>query len=321
MVHRRASKICGTPLVCGISKLQQISDWTVCGQSRLWQAVYIFYQAVSGIPYARSQESAHMKKCWLPASLSHNNIPVFFPLSLSVFPLLSDYLQHCLFSLWDLTRFLSPFDPMCYVWIRALFWPYYVHVPVEGEFNCFLIKCDSGHVAVVGFGSVISPTVECVSQKLLCRMSDRRFHCYEVQTDLFPLKQMPDHTSGFAFPYTHMHLDYFTLQWADDRRRVSSACNILWYKTQRLCPNCSFPINKSLCCKTFCYQQNPLHSICGLNDGVKCQTLANRRRDFLPPRDFTALDKRRRASKLNSSIFQYLHIVFFNLSRSHILLL
>lgn len=87
---------------------------------------------------------------------------------------------------------MCPFDPITFTW-------------------SFLIECDSGHVAVVGFGSVISPTVKCVSQKPLCRMSDRRFHCYEVQTDLFPLKQMPDHTSGFAFPYTHMHLDYFTL--------------------------------------------------------------------------------------------------------------
>lgn len=48
----------------------------------------------------------------------------------------------------------------------------------------------------------------------------RRFHSYEVQTDLFPLKQMPDHTTGFAFPYTHMHLDYFTLLRAPDHRRV-----------------------------------------------------------------------------------------------------
>ncbi len=60
-------------------KPQQISD---CGQSRLWQAVYIFDHAVSGISYgwrlnACSQESVHMNKRWLPASLSHNNIPVF----------------------------------------------------------------------------------------------------------------------------------------------------------------------------------------------------------------------------------------------------
>lgn len=95
---------------------------------------------------------------------------------------------------------MCPFDPITFMFLlRVILTVSWLNV----------IEC--GRVAVVGFGSVISPTVKCVSQKPLCRMSDRRFHCYEVQTDLFPLKQMPDHTSGFAFPYTHMHLDYFTL--------------------------------------------------------------------------------------------------------------
>lgn len=170
-----------------------------------------FYHAVSGIPYARSQESAHMNKCWLPASLSHNNIPVFFPLSFSlssvvrlsaalfVQPMISNTLS---LTFWPhvLCVNMCPFDPITFMFLlRVILTVSWLNV----------IEC--GRVAVVGFGSVISPTVKCVSQKPLCRMSDRRFHCYEVQTDLFPLKQMPDHTSGFAFPYTHMHLDYFTL--------------------------------------------------------------------------------------------------------------